>query len=240
MSPVAWRLGWAKALGIYGAVIALFVLLGTRPAMTPLLWGLIGALLGLTITAFAWPTRVLLEEGGIRLRRYGLARFISYRSIASINTVERLGTGIGQLATELGQRGVARRVRLQVVLGHGVERPVAEEQRQLGEVVAQRIDLPPDEHVGVNPDARSGVESRSSGEEGCGIDRLASRGPDGELVEEALHLPELHDPTALRPNTSASMEPALRLSPTSTSNSGMWSSHSTRDGTGPKRATAIR
>src|SRR5438067_1816223 len=144
----------------------------------------------------------------------------------------------GQLATQLGERRVTRWMLPQIVLGHGVERPSAEHPRELGKIVAQSVDLPPDEHVGVDPDPRAGIELRRSSEEQRRIDRLASRRAGGELVEEPLHLGELHDATARR--TSASMAAALRLSPTSTSSSGMWSSHSISAGTGPNRVTAIR
>src|SRR6202022_1139992 len=127
----------------------------------------------------------------------------------------------GELASQLGERGMSRRVRLQIVLCHGVERPGAEEESESGKVLAQRIDLPPDEHVGVDADARPRVELASTGEQRRGIKVRASGRPRGELVEQTLHLGELHDATALRPRTSASMATALRLSPTRTSSSGM-------------------
>src|SRR2546428_511911 len=127
----------------------------------------------------------------------------------------------GQLASQLGERGVSRRVGLQIILCHGVERPVAEEKGEFGKVLAQRIDLPPDEHVGVDVDARPRVELASAGEQRRGIEVRASGRPRGELVEQTLHLGQIHDATALQPSTSASMAAALRLSPTRTSSSGM-------------------
>src|SRR5260370_16535352 len=92
-------------------------------------------------------------------------------------------------------------MRSQVVFGHGVERPVAKQQRELGEVVAKRIDLPPDEHVGVDPDARPGVQRRRAGEEHRGSDRLTSQSPCGELIEEPLHPSDLPHPPSPPPTT---------------------------------------
>ncbi len=143
-----------------------------------------------------------------------------------------------QLVAQPRERRMRRRMRCQVLLGHLVEALVAQQRRQLGEVVAEGVDLPPDEHVRVDPDALLRAQLVGADED---LARVAlRRRTSRELPEQLLALGEFHGAALRKPSTSASTAAAWRLCATSSSSSGMRSSHSISVGTRPNRCTACR
>ena len=103
-----------------------------------------------------------------------------------------------------------RRMRVHVPRGHFEERFVAQRDHQLGEHLAQRVDLPVKEHARVDRDPLVRGQVRRP-------DERVERPPAAlqQVPEELLGLGEVH------PRTSVSTSRARRLSSTTRSSSGM-------------------
>ena len=142
---------------------------------------------------------------------------------------------------------IRRELEERVVAGHG---------GQLGKVLAQGIDLPPEEHVRIDRQARPGVE-RAEARERL-VRRPRARSPHGEVEEALLQVAQgrRHRESPARgsgdewgsseadarssESTSRSIACACRLSATRSSRGGIESSRSMSVGTRPKRRTAAR
>lgn len=95
LSPLRWRTGWSllallSPFAIFGLVRAE---VGREHPWVPL--GLALVTLVVTFGALAWPTRLRLLEDGVSIRRFGVARFVPYATIARAELVQYLGIGRG-------------------------------------------------------------------------------------------------------------------------------------------------
>jgi hypothetical protein len=145
------------------------------------------------------------------------------------------------VTTELAEVGPIGRVLARVRLGQREKPLVAEERGELRVVLAERVGEAPQVHVGVDADAFGRGKIRCPDEEALSGARWIL-GARRERVEGGLGLGESHG-SALRrggASTSASIAAARRLSSTSRSSGGTWSSHSTSVETGPTRRTVSR
>jgi hypothetical protein len=91
-SPLAWRVGWAQSVLVFGGLFATILsvqasargydvaLMATLPVVVAFL------------AAFFWPSKVTLLEDGLAYRRYGFTKFIPYSKIRATEQVQRLGS----------------------------------------------------------------------------------------------------------------------------------------------------
>ena len=154
----------------------------------------------------------------------------------------------GEPRADVAHRRVCRRAGDEVVGDEVVEGVVTDGGDDRAVVAAQDVEQPPEVHVGVDVEPLHGVEPRVAGDAArpsssdfMSIRRNPSATPSGardQLPEELLGFAQRGH--AARSRVARSISAALRDSASTSSNGGMWSSHSTSVETRPKRATARR